>query len=223
MSPGPETTEHELEPRGRTAAERAYDYVKERLLDGRFPGGALLSENELAQRLGVSRTPVRQAFVQLEAEELLELYPKRGALVVPISPREADDVLEARLLLEVHCARRAAAEAGSELGEALRAALVQQEEALADGWRGFAWADRRFHRAIVAAAGNALLLRQHDALRDRHQRIAAATVARDPTLIARFISEHREIAAASGRRDADAAAALTAAHLTGAHELARRS
>src|SRR5919198_6098144 len=118
MTPAPETAEHELLPRGRTAAQRAYDYVKARLLDGRFPGGTLLSENELAQRLGVSRTPVRQAFVQLEAEELLELYPKRGALVVPISPREADDVLEARLLLEVHFARRAAAEAGSALGEA---------------------------------------------------------------------------------------------------------
>jgi DNA-binding GntR family transcriptional regulator len=223
MSPGPETSEHELEPRGRTASERAYDYVKERLLDGRFPGGTLLSENELAHRLGVSRTPVRQAFVQLEAEELLELYPKRGALVVPISPREADDVLEARLLLEVHTARRAAQEAGSGLGEALRATLTDQEEALAVGGRGFAWADRRFHRAIVAAAGNPLLVRQYDALRDRHQRIAAATIARDPTLIARFIAEHREIAAAIGRRDADAAADLTAAHLKGARELARHA
>ena len=68
-----------------SAARRAYRYVKERLLDGRFPGGMLLSENEIAQGLGVSRTPVRQAFVQLEAEELLDLYPRRGALVVPIS------------------------------------------------------------------------------------------------------------------------------------------
>jgi DNA-binding GntR family transcriptional regulator len=98
--PIPETTEHELAPRGRSAAQRAYDYVKERLLDGRFPGGTLLSENELAQRLGVSRTPVRQAFVQLEAEQLLELYPKRGALVVPVSVGEVDAVMETRMLVE---------------------------------------------------------------------------------------------------------------------------
>ena len=108
MSPAPQTGEHELLPRGRSAAQLAYDYVKARLLDGRFAGGTLLSENEIAQRLDVSRTPVRQAFVQLEAEGLLELYPRRGALVVPISPSEAEDVLEARMLIEQHAARRAA-------------------------------------------------------------------------------------------------------------------
>src|SRR5829696_7927430 len=109
MSPAPPTGEHELLPRGRSAAQLAYDYVKARLLDGRFAGGTLLSENDIAQRLNVSRTPVRQAFVQLEAEGLLELYPRRGALVVPISPSEAEDVLEARMLIEQHAAPRAEA------------------------------------------------------------------------------------------------------------------
>lgn len=218
----PLTTEHELAARGRSAAEVAYDYVKERLLDGRFAGGTLLSENEIAQRLCVSRTPVRHAFVQLEAEALLELYPKRGALVVPISPSEAEDVLEARLLIEQHCARRVAA-SGAADAAALHDLIAEQEHALADGGKGFAWADRQFHRAIVAAAGNALLTRQYDALRDRHQRIAAATVARDPTRIARFILEHRRLVDALERGDGDAAVEVTAAHLHGAHEFARRT
>jgi DNA-binding GntR family transcriptional regulator len=217
MSPAPETAEHELLPRGRSASERAYDYVKARLLDGRFAGGTLLSENDLAHRLGVSRTPVRQALVQLEAEELVELYPKRGALVVPISPSEADDVLEARMLIEQHCARRAAA-AGSRLVARLRAAIADQEGDVA----GFAWADRAFHTAIVEAAGNHILDRQYEALRDRHQRIAAAAVASDPTRIARFIAEHKEILAAIERGDGDAASALMGDHLRSAHELARR-
>src|SRR4029079_18418108 len=91
-----------------SAAARVYAHVKERLLDGTFPGGSLLSENELSQPLGLRRTPVRQAFVQLEAEGLLELYPKRGALVVPVAASEIEDVFEARLLVEEHCARRAA-------------------------------------------------------------------------------------------------------------------
>ena len=220
--PGPSTTEHELAARGRSAAEVAYDYVKERLLDGRFAGGTLLSENELAQRLGVSRTPVRHAFVQLEAEALLELYPKRGALVVPISPSEAEDVLEARLLIEQHCVRRVAASGAADVAP-LRDLIAEQERALAAGGTGFAWADRQFHRAIVAEAGNALLTRQYDALRDRHQRIAAATVARDPTRIRRFIDEHRELVDALERGDGDAAVELTAMHLHGAHELARRT
>ena len=173
MSPAPPTGEHELVPRGRSAAQLAYDYVKARLLDGRFAGGTLLSENEIAQRLDVSRTPVRQAFVQLEAEGLLELYPRRGALVVPISPSEAEDVLEARMLIEQHAARRAAS-AGPALAAALRGHIAEQERALEDG-AGFAWADRRFHHALVESAGNQLLTRQYDSLRDRHQRIAAAT------------------------------------------------
>ena len=221
MSPAPPTAEHELLPRGRSAAQLAYDYVKARLLDGRFAGGTLLSENEIAQRLNVSRTPVRQAFVQLEAERLLELYPRRGALVVPISPSEAEDVLEARMLIEQHSARRAAG-AGPALAEALRAHVADQAEALEHGGAGFAWADRQFHRAIVDAAGNQLLTRQYDALRDRQQRIAAVTIARDPSSIERFIAEHREILAALERGDGDAAAALLGTHLQGAHEVVRR-
>jgi len=220
MSPAPPTGEHELVPSGRSAAQLAYDYVKARLLDGRFAGGTLLSENEIAQRLDVSRTPVRQAFVQLEAEGLLELYPRRGALVVPISPSEAEDVLEARMLIEQHAARRAAS-AGPALAETLRGHIADQEQALEDG-AGFAWADRRFHHALVESAGNQLLTRQYAGLRDRHQRIAAATVAGDPARIGRFIAEHREIVAALEAGDGDRAAELLGTHLQGAHEQARR-
>src|ERR1700750_1255328 len=111
-----------------SAAARVYAYVKERLLDGTFPGGALLSENELSQQLGLSRTPVRQAFVQLEAEGLLELYPKRGALVVPVAASEIEDVFEARLLVEEHCARRAA-NAGARLVADLAPLIAEQERA----------------------------------------------------------------------------------------------
>jgi DNA-binding GntR family transcriptional regulator len=204
-----------------SSAERAYEYVKGRLLDGRYAGGTLLSENELARRLGVSRTPVREAFLHLEAEGLLALYPRRGALVVPISPSEAEDLLEARMLIEPHCARRVAAH-HADLGPALRESIAEHEQALAPGGGGFIVADRKFHRMIVAANDNPLLTRLYDSLRDRHQRIAATTIAREPTRIARFIAEHREIAAAIERGDPEAAAELTAAHVRSAHELARR-
>lgn len=194
--------------------------MKERLLDGRFAGGTLLSENDISQRLGISRTPVRQAFVQLESERLLDLYPRRGALVVPVAASEADDVLEARLLIEQHCARRVA---GMNLAPAgvLRASIAEQEQALAIGGAGFAQADREFHRAIVAANGNELLTRQFDTLRDRHQRIAATTIARDPTRIARFICEHREILTALERGEGERAAQSLASHLVSAHDLHR--
>ncbi len=196
--------------------------MKERLLDGRFPGGALLSENDVARRLGISRTPVRQAFLQLEAEDLLELYPRRGALVRPISLSEAEDVLEARLLIETHCVRRVAAQ-GAALAEELHKAIAHQERSLTEGGASaFTVADREFHRAIVAGNRNAILTRQYDALRDRQQRITASAVARDPARVARFIAEHREIASAIERSDADRAGELVAAHVRRAHKLASR-
>ena len=209
-------------PAGETTAQRAYSYVKDRLLDGRFAGGTLLSENEIAHALGCSRTPVRQAFVELQGEGLLDLYPRRGGLVIPVSATDADDVLEARLLLEPYCARKAAS-VGAGLTADLRASIAAQDAALEHGGTGFVLADRTFHRTIVAATGNRLLLRQYDALRDRHQRIAAATLAREPGRIERFIAEHRSIADAVERGDGDAAAELTATHLHSAHELARRT
>src|SRR4029079_17067373 len=110
-------------PSVQSAAQRAYAHVKERLLDGRFPGGTLLSENALARELGISRTPLRQAFGQLEAEGLVELYPRRGALVVPISASEADDVHGPRELIECHCARRAADAGGVDLTDQLETAI----------------------------------------------------------------------------------------------------
>lgn len=217
----PQDLQPSTEDRPASSAERAYEYVKERLLDGRLAGGTLLSENDLARRLGVSRTPVREAFLHLENEGLLALYPRRGALVVPISASEAEDLLEARMLIEPHCARRVAAH-HVEVAAALRESIAEHEQALAAGGGGFIVADRRFHRMIVAANENPLLVRLYDSLRDRHQRIAATTIAREPTRIARFIAEHREIAAAIGRGDSEAAGELTAAHIRTAHELSRR-
>src|ERR1700751_5217446 len=90
-----------MNPPGRPAAkDRALDYVKSQVLTGAFPGGELISEGEVASALGMSRTPVREAFLRLEAEGLLRLYPQRGALVVPVSSEEARAVIEARRVLE---------------------------------------------------------------------------------------------------------------------------
>src|SRR3954454_18930617 len=118
------------------AAARVYAYVKERLLDGTVVGRALLSENVLSHQPALTRTPVPQAFVQLEAEGLLELYPKRGALVVPVAASEIEDVFEARLLVEEHCARRAATAGGAVLAAELTDAIAEQERAIAGGERG---------------------------------------------------------------------------------------
>src|ERR671914_1352673 len=83
-----------------TRTERAYAYTKQRVLDATYAGGDLLTEGEVADALGMSRTPVREAFLRLQSEGLLRLYPKRGALVVPVSVQEVEAVMETRLMVE---------------------------------------------------------------------------------------------------------------------------
>ncbi|WP_053225968.1 GntR family transcriptional regulator [Solirubrobacter soli] len=185
-----------------SASRRAYEHVKERILDGRLPGTWLLSENDVAQELGVSRTPVRTAFGQLEAEGYLTLYPKRGAVVTPISPREAEEVIEARWVIERHALEQASPQLGAELA------------ALADpGEKDFVEADRAFHRALVAGTGNEILLGLYDTLRDRQRRmlrVGSRTDERKATITA----EHRELAQAIA--DGEDATGILRRHLDGA-------
>jgi DNA-binding GntR family transcriptional regulator len=177
-----------------TATSRAYDHLKQAILDRAYPGGALLSEGEVAAQVGVSRTPVREALLRLETEGLVRLYPKRGALVLPVSPQEITDVLETRELVETFTAGRAAL--GPDLAERLSGLLdAMREHSGAVDTRGFADADRSFHRALVAAAGNEILTQLYDSLRDRQLRMGRVT-ADDPVRAAAATREHEEILAA---------------------------
>ena len=196
-----------------TAADRAYVYAKHRILDGHFEGGELISEGEIAEGAGMSRTPVREAFLRLESEGLLRLYPKRGALVVPVSVAEVESVLETRLLVERHAIEKVILR-GADMGEDLQASLAEQERlADADDTAAFVSADREFHRLFVAAAGNPILLQMHDSLRDRQSRMGIAAIARDAGRSRSILAEHRELVAAVTARKPSDALAIIGRHL----------
>jgi DNA-binding GntR family transcriptional regulator len=207
-----------------SAARRAYAHVKARLLDGTYRDGALLSEGAIAAELEVSRTPVREAFLQLEGEGLLELYPKRGALVVPVTVAEVADVFDARMALERHCLVRLGGDAPAALAEELADVLERQRERLAAGdHAGFAAADRELHRAWVAATGNRVLLGLYDQLRDRQQRITARMLARDGSSRSReLLAEHEQIVTALVAGDGEEAAAALERHLSAARAVVGR-
>jgi len=197
------------------AADRAYSYAKERILDGRFSGGEIISEGEIASGAGMSRTPVREAFLRLANEGLLRLYPKRGALVVPVSIVEVESVLETRLLVERHAIGKVVVNE-IELAEALDASLAVQEHLLESGeTTAFVEADREFHRIFVAAAGNPILLELHDSLRDRQSRMGVAAIARDAARKRSIVTEHRELVAAVNARRPSDALAIIDRHLEG--------
>ncbi|MET7933372.1 GntR family transcriptional regulator [Streptomyces sp. NPDC005322] len=203
------------------AAERVYTHVKQAVLDRRYEGGTLLSEGELAEAVGVSRTPVREALLRLEAEGLLKLYPKKGALVLPVSAQEIADVVETRLLVEQHAVAKVVP-AGEPLLVRLEGLMDKQKEHAAAGdLAAFAVADRCFHAEIVRAAGNGILAHLYDQLRDRQLRMGVATMHAEPDRIAKNITEHTEILEALRAGDAGSAAGIVRRHIGWVNNLAR--
>jgi DNA-binding GntR family transcriptional regulator len=199
---------------GGAAKERAYAYTKQRVLDLTFAGGSMLSEGEVAQALGLSRTPVREAFLQLESEGLLQLYPKRGALVVPVSTAEVMGVVEARLLVERFAVAKVI-ENGIAVAHELELSIAQQNMLVErDDGEGFVEADREFHRILLVATSNPLLLAFYDSLRDRQRRMIALSLSRDAHRARDVIAQHRELAVAISEGDLDTAYEVLERHLS---------
>lgn len=203
------------------AADRVYGHVKRGVLERRYEGGTLLTEGELAEAVGVSRTPVREALLRLEVEGLIRLYPKKGALVLPVSAQEIADVVETRQLVEAHAVRKALP-ASAALIERLEELLEQQKRQAAEGdLAGAAVSDRCFHAEIVRSAGNQILSRLYDQLRDRQLRMGVAVMHAHPDRIAKTLTEHEELLAALRAGDADGVVALVHRHVSWFSNLAR--
>ncbi|MEV7415998.1 GntR family transcriptional regulator [Streptomyces sp. NPDC089919] len=195
------------------AADRVYQHIKEGVLERRYEGGTLLTEGELAEAVGVSRTPVREALLRLETEGLIKLYPKKGALVLPVSVQEIADVVETRLLVEEYTVRRAVPAAPALLDRLEELLAAQRRHVESGDLAAFAVDDRCFHAEIVRSAGNQILARLYDQLRDRQLRMGVAVMHAHPDRIAQNVVEHGEILAALRAGDAEAAAAAVRAHL----------
>jgi DNA-binding GntR family transcriptional regulator len=204
---------------GRPAAkDRALDYVKSQVLSGAFPGGELISEGEVAAALGMSRTPVREAFLRLEAEGLLRLYPQRGALVIPVSSDEARAVIEARLVLEQFAATKVIGRgpaACTAVFEQLSTELQRQRDAAAaSNWHEFVEADRAYHDVSLKASGNAILSDFYSSLRDRQMRMTGESLIHDQQRMATILDEHRSIAEALRDGDLQRTLGIVQTHLT---------
>ncbi|HET8599074.1 MAG TPA: GntR family transcriptional regulator [Segeticoccus sp.] len=176
-----------------SAAERAYSHLKTGILDGSIAPGVLVTEGDVAEELGVSRTPIREALLRLEVEGLVALYPKKGALVIPVSADEARDVLEAREVIEVWAAGRAWSRR-HDLVERLKEHLkVMKGARTSDDVAGFSEADRSFHEEIVAAAGNLILTKQYRMLRERQLCVTSSAMRVSRTRMDRAVRQHGEL------------------------------
>ena len=211
----------ELAPlRTESLVDQVHGALRGLILNGDLAPREQLRQDTLARKLGISRTPLREALNRLASEGLIELRPHRSAVVAEFSYNDIEADYEARRIVEPAAARLAARRRDPEALAALEAALREAEEAGAAD-RQFE-ASRAFHRALVAAAGNRHLVRFVDELWGGS--IAPyfyARQARLPDRPRRDREEHAEIARLVATGDADGAARAVDAHLAGALESLR--
>jgi len=142
----------------RSVSTEVYERLKESVLDGTLPPGTRLVETHIAEQLGVSRSPVREAFLLLESDGLIVNKPNEGVLVRELSDEEIWEIYTARIVLEGYLARLAAERATAEDIERLHDALERLLDAVnRDDFPAAAKADFRLHRLIWHISGHELL------------------------------------------------------------------
>lgn len=196
------------EPRG----DIAYRAIKAAIVSNRLKPGALVSEEEWARELGVSRTPVREALNRLEQETLVRRVPKRGVFVADLSVNEFLDICEVRSLLEGNACRIAAQridEAGlDKFKQEFRQLAV--EKPTNEQLHRANEVDRAFHMYILEAAGNQQVIAIISRLNDMITRLRFSLT---PSRYHESLAEHEQILAALRARDGDAAMAAMRLHM----------
>ncbi len=207
-------------PNRLSSAERAYRALKKLILGNELPAGSQLLEQEAAQRLGMSRTPVREAMIRLEKDGMVEVRPRHGMRVLPVSPDDMRDIYQVLTALE-SAAAEALARRGATPAEiaGLRAAVAAMEAALdGDDLEGWADADKRFHRLLVALTGNERLQQMVSQLDEQAHRARVVTLRLRPKPV-NSIRDHARLVAAIVRRDAESARRIHHDHRTRAGEM----
>ncbi|MCP3797714.1 GntR family transcriptional regulator [Allokutzneria sp. A3M-2-11 16] len=195
----------------RSGRDRAYEFLRNTVLSDPAQQGSFISEQDIADRIGVSRTPIREALLMLAAEDLVRLVPKKGAYIAPVSGREIAELMELRGVIERHAAERAI---GSPVVAAMRKTLARQGLLMSEGDEGeFIELDHEFHSALVAATGNELMARMYEGLRARQIRCGVTALVRAPGRQKAVLDEHEAIVSALEAGDVEAAAAAITHHL----------
>ena len=193
-------------------AEQVYGLLRSMLRAQDFEPGDRLVDSTLAKLLNVSRTPVREALNRLAAEGYLELHPRRGAMVRPLSGAELRDLYEVRDLIESH-AVRAICRDGRPVPPEM-AALCDAHEALpAEEHLRHVEINRLFHRALVAGAGNTVLLQVFDGLQANLTRVAMLSLRQGVGRNEVIEHEHRALIAALEAHDEAHALSVLDRHL----------
>ncbi len=202
-----------LTTRSPSLTDQAVDAIRDAVRAGALVPGELYSVYRLADDLGISRSPVREALLRLAETGIVRFERNRGFRIVPPDPRDLAEIFAVRLALEVPAAARAAASADAVLSRALRAELAAMTKAAAAASeRDFMVHDQRLHRLILDAAGNRRARDVIENLRDAIRLVAASTIGTSRTLD-EVHAEHTPIVESIEAGDPAAAADAMKRHL----------
>lgn len=203
------------EPAHRSRAELVYAQLKQDVADFKLVPGDRFTENELSERLGVSRTPVREALLRLQQEGWVEVLFRNGWRVLPFDFDQFEQLYDLRMVLETAAVQRICADDGQVDGALLERIaaiwLVPVAERSSDVKQVAQW-DEEFHCSLVAAAGNAEMTRVHRDVTERIRIIRRLDFTQQARIAATY-EEHGKILRAIQRKRADQAALLLRAHI----------
>jgi DNA-binding GntR family transcriptional regulator len=193
--------------------DEAYEQIRRRILDNAWPPGHRALEQEVALALGMSRTPVREALMRLQADGLVEVIPRHGMRVLPVSPNDMREIYQILTALECMAAELLAQRKPTDkVLEPLVAASKAMDKALKAGdLDAWAAADERFHAHLVELAGNRQLQATVLNYWDRAHRARMFTLRLRPKPV-NSTKEHMQMVERLRAGDAAGAAAVTRAH-----------
>jgi DNA-binding GntR family transcriptional regulator len=202
----------------RQLKDAVYLQLRDGIISGALPAGAVLREVELVARFGVSKTPLRDALVRLQKDGFVDIPPYRSAVVTGYSETDLREIYELRELLEGACARQAAlhisADALAELAQIVRAsaACLSRGEAAPGKEEELAGLIQQFDVALYAQSRNSRIDEMVGNIRGHVQRIGRLTTG-IPGRLAKSVAEHQTIYEAIAQRDGTAAEALMREHI----------
>lgn len=191
--------------RHQTLREKILETIRESILSGKLRPGEKVAEPELAERFGISRTPIREAFRQLESEGYLTVIPRKGAVVTALSERDVEEFYSIKSILEGYAARMAAERLSEKDIERLEtinerlAALAREGDV-----KTFFRVHNEFHDLFIRAAGNDKLFELISQLVLKFNRLRMASLAL-PGRMEISVQEHKKILDAFRRHDAEQA------------------
>lgn len=196
--------------------EIVFESIRGAIISGNLKPGERLMEVQLAEKLGVSRTPIREAIRKLELEGLVVMIPRKGAYVAGLSIKDITDVLEIRAAMEGLASALAALRITDEEIEALELVAVEFHKALEDDdIPGMIQKDMEFHDKIFKASRNERLIQLTNNLREQVQRFREMYIT-NYNKSKQLSTEHYEIAEAISKRDIEQAERLAKKHIENA-------